>query len=55
MANRAGGDVEAVFEGDEPAVAELVAWCRHGPPRAHVLGIDVREEQPEGLTGFRVR
>ena len=47
--------VEAVFEGPESAVAEVVAWCRMGPPRAEVTGVDVVEEPPEGLIGFRVR
>ena len=55
VANRRDGDVEAVFEGAEPAVAEMVAWCRMGPPRAEVNGVDVRQEPPEGLAGFVVR
>jgi acylphosphatase len=54
-ANRADGTVEAVFEGPEAAVAELVAWCRQGPPRAVVTGVDVSAEAVEGLAGFRVR
>lgn len=53
--NRADGAVEAVFEGPVPAVAEMVAWCRMGPPRADVTGVDVTEEPPEGLAGFTVR
>jgi acylphosphatase len=53
--NRMDGTVEAVFEGPAPAVAQLVAWCRMGPPRADVTGIDVVEEPPEGLVGFRIR
>jgi acylphosphatase len=55
VANRGDGTVEAVFEGRESAVAEVVAWCRTGPPRAVVTGVDVSQEQPEGLVGFRVR
>ena len=53
--NRPDGSVEAVFEGGEPSVAEVVAWCRSGPPRAVVTGVDVTQEAPEGLVGFRVR
>jgi acylphosphatase len=53
VANRADGTVEAVFEGGEPAVAEVIAWCRIGPPRADVTGVHVTQEQPEGLVGFR--
>ena len=37
------GRVEAVFEGDEAAVARLVEWCRRGPPRARVDSVEVRE------------
>jgi acylphosphatase len=54
VANRFDGTVEAVFEGAEPEVAEVVAWCRIGPPRADVTGVDVTQEPPEGLVGFRV-
>jgi acylphosphatase len=49
------GTVEAVFEGPEPAVAEVVAWCRVGPPRADVTAVAVTQEPPEGLQGFRIR
>jgi acylphosphatase len=55
VANRSDGSVEAVLEGRQPDVAEVVAWCRAGPSRAVVTGVDVAEEQPEGLVGFRVR
>ena len=53
--NRMDGTVEAVFEGPEAAVAELVAWCRMGPPRADVTGVDVSEESAAGAVGFQVR
>jgi acylphosphatase len=55
ITNRSDGSVEAVFEGREPALAEVVAWCRTGPRRAIVTGVDVTQEEPEGLVGFRVR
>jgi acylphosphatase len=53
--NRADGTVEAVFEGPEGAVAQCVAWCRQGPPRADVTGIDVTEQDPTGEATFRIR
>ena len=53
--NRMDGAVEAVFEGSEAAVAQCVAWCRMGPPRAEVSGIEVAEEPAEGLVGFQIR
>ena len=52
--NTADGRVEAVFEGPEAAVASMVAWSRHGPPGAAVVGLEVRQEPPEGLDGFRI-
>jgi acylphosphatase len=44
-----------VVEGDEAAVAELVEYCRSGPPRARVDRVEVSEERPEGLRGFQIR
>ena len=55
VANREDGSVEAVFEGDERAVREMVDWVRRGPPQARVTGVDVTEERPEGLSCFAVR
>ena len=53
--NRVDGTVEAVFEGSEAAVAQCVAWCRQGPPRAEVTGLDVTEEDRPATSTFRVR
>ena len=53
--NRDDGDVEACFEGERGAVERLVEWSRHGPRRAMVTAMQVREEQPTGERGFRVR
>ena len=50
--NRADGTVEAVLEGSPEAVESMVEWCRRGPPGAIVADIDVREETPEGISGF---
>ena len=52
--NRADGAVEAVFEGAPEDVDALVAFCRRGPRGAEVERIEVEEESPEGLAGFRV-
>ncbi len=49
------GAVEAVFEGPSGGVDQLVAWCRHGPPRARIDQVEVDDESPEGLVGFRVK
>ena len=53
--NRGDGTVEAVFEGEEDAVARIVDWVREGPGHADVERVEVTEEEPEGLSGFQVR
>ena len=55
VSNRPDGSVEAVFEGAEDAVEEMVAWCRRGPAQASVRRVEVREEDPAGESGFSVR
>jgi acylphosphatase len=55
VANRSDGSVEAVFEGDDDAVREMLAWVRRGPSQADVTDIDVTDERPEGLGDFSVR
>ena len=52
--NVANGDVEAVFEGTDAAVEQIVRWCREGPPLARVDRIDVVDETPTNESGFRV-
>jgi acylphosphatase len=34
--NRPDGSVELIAEGPRTRLDDLVAWCRHGPPRAEV-------------------
>lgn len=50
------GRVEAVFEGDEEAVREAVAWCRRGERPARVEDVRVNYEKPNGeFSTFRIR
>lgn len=53
--NLGDGRVEVVLEGHADAVERVVAWCRGGPRHAVVTSVQVVEEQPRGLAGFRVR
>jgi acylphosphatase len=46
--------VEAVFEGRDEDVEELLAWCHRGPEDARVERVEVSEETPTGERGFRV-
>jgi acylphosphatase len=53
--NRPEGTVEAVFEGSPRQVAEMVHYCRQGPPWARVERVEEFEEEPEELRGFGIR
>ena len=54
-ANRRDGGVEVVLEGPAEAVESVIGYCRTGPVNASVEGLEVSEEQPEGLSGFETR
>ena len=53
--NAEDGSVEAVFEGEGGAVAEMVEQLEAGPAGADVEDVDAVEEDPEGLSGFETR
>lgn len=53
--NRSDGTVEAALEGPADVVDALVEWCRSGPGGAGVSGVDVTDQDPEGLRGFEIR
>lgn len=53
--NLEDGRVEAVFEGPESAVEEMVDFCHTGSSAARVTDVEMIQEDPEGLQGFRVR
>lgn len=53
--NRSDGTVEAVINGTEEAVEQMLAACRTGPGAAQVTGIDIDEIEPENVKGFEVR
>ena len=55
VSNRPDGAVEAVFEGEPSAVAEMVAFCERGPRGAEVAEVESSEEPVEGLSAFEVR
>ena len=54
--NLDSGGVEAVFEGSENLVAEMVRWCNAGPAGAFVSELNVSwDEPPEHYASFEVR
>ena len=53
--NRTDGSVELETEGDDAAVAELLAWCAHGPPSARVANVAIHELAPANTeAGFAI-
>jgi acylphosphatase len=53
--NRDDGRVEAVFEGGESAVEEMVEWCQSGSSAAEVEDVEAEYGDPEDESGFEVR
>ena len=54
VSNRGDGTVEAALEGRRADIEALLGFCRQGPAKAEVERVDVRDEEPEGLTGFKI-
>ena len=53
--NLRNGNVEAVFEGEDDMVNEMIQWCKHGPPGAKVKDISVDWEDYKGeFHGFSI-
>lgn len=50
--NRVDGSVEAVFQGSEAAVSEMIERCRRGPPAARVERIEQTMELEPVPAGF---
>lgn len=50
------GSVECVIEGDKEKVEDLIKWCHHGPPGAHVEAVEVNWEDYRGeFADFSIR
>jgi len=46
--NLPDGRVEAIFEGEEVKVRDMVKWCHRGPSYAHVTDVNTVEEKYTG-------
>lgn len=55
VANRSDGAVEAHLEGPTSAVAQVIAWMHHGPPRAHIETVVDHAVPMAGMADFEVR
>ena len=41
--NTDDGKVEALFEGEDDLIKEMLEWCKHGPPMAKVTDVKVKK------------
>ncbi|MFP4588512.1 MAG: acylphosphatase [Candidatus Acetothermia bacterium] len=54
--NLPNGDVEAVMEGEEKSLRDMISWCQKGPPMARVDGVDVAWRKFENqFDDFRIK
>ncbi|MFN4196755.1 MAG: acylphosphatase [Caldimicrobium sp.] len=54
--NLPDGRVEALFEGDEKAIEEMIKWCHIGSPASVVTKVEVVEEPYLGdLKDFSIK
>ena len=54
--NTPDGNVEAVFEGEEGAVEEMLSWCHKGPALAKVTKVSATTEAFTGeFSKFSIR
>lgn len=54
--NLSDGRVEALFEGEEKAVDEMLKWCHQGSPASVVTKVEVFEEPWTGeFEDFKIR
>ncbi|MES2711931.1 MAG: acylphosphatase [Pseudomonadota bacterium] len=50
--NRRDGSVEALVDGDEPSIGQMLTACRAGPPAARVAEIEEEFAEPPDQPGF---
>lgn len=46
--------VEAVFEGPEATINNIISWCKNSMPLANVASVEQFHEEPEGIKGFEI-
>jgi acylphosphatase len=55
--NTSDGNVEAVFEGEQEQINEMLEWCHHGPSMAHVENVKVEKQRlsDNEFNGFSIK
>jgi len=43
--NASDGKVEAIFEGEENKIDQMIDWCYKGPPLAKIKDIEIKKQQ----------
>lgn len=49
--NNPEGTVEAVFEGEENSIKDILDWCHRGPPLAKVTNVEINYREPSNDFG----
>jgi acylphosphatase len=53
--NCADGKVQIIATGTKQSLEDLVSWCKQGPPRAEVSGIEVVVLPLQSFSGFSIQ
>ncbi|MEA2055992.1 MAG: acylphosphatase [Candidatus Thermoplasmatota archaeon] len=54
--NTSNGCIEAIFEGDENMVKEMLDWCNHGPAQAKVENVEIKNQPvTNAFDGFAIK
>lgn len=48
------GNVYIEAEGEETQIDKFVAWCKNGPPRAHVEQVEISESYLKHFRSFEI-
>lgn len=52
--NLSNGQVEAVFEGPEDKIDDIIYWIKQGPASSRIDQLDIIQEKPANLTSFEI-
>ena len=52
--NERDGSVYIEAEGEEDDLKQFVAWCHHGPVRAEVTNVELKEGPVQGFKRFEI-
>jgi len=53
--NLADGQVHAIIQGTEDNCQAMIEWCKQGPPRARVSGVDVTSVAEQPFDSFQIQ